>query len=167
MWISIGLLAFVTAQRLAELMLAQHNTRALIAKGGREIGAQHYPYMVALHAAGWPACGSWHRGDPWNPSMACGLRRTADRSPVGDRDAKGPVDDADHRAAGGATRAAVAPIASSRTRIMWWSSARSRCCRSRSACLIFAAVFSVLNALMLNVRITAEDRALRDAMFLK
>jgi methyltransferase len=32
---------------------------------------------------------------------------------------------------------------------------------------VYAAIFSVLNALMLRVRITAEDRALKAAMFLK
>lgn len=54
---AIWLLIFVTAQRLAELVWAQHNTRALLARGGREIGAEHYPLIVALHAA-WLA-GLW------------------------------------------------------------------------------------------------------------
>lgn len=45
------LLSFVTAQRLGELVIAQRNTLNLLAKGAREIGADHYPYMVALHAA--------------------------------------------------------------------------------------------------------------------
>lgn len=57
---SIVLLAFVTLQRLAELIHARRNTRALLAKGGREIGAAHYPYMVAMHAA-WLA-GLWSLG---------------------------------------------------------------------------------------------------------
>lgn len=49
---SIALLTFVTLQRLGELALAKHNTAALFARGAREFGAEHYPYMVALHA-GW------------------------------------------------------------------------------------------------------------------
>ncbi|WP_434712103.1 hypothetical protein NMA58_01995 [Rhizobium sp. YTUHZ045] len=51
MWPSIALLSFVTLQRLGELMLARRNTAALLARGGREVAADHYPVMVALHAA--------------------------------------------------------------------------------------------------------------------
>jgi methyltransferase len=51
MWPSIALLAFVTLQRLVELPLAQANTRRLLAAGGHEVGAGHYPLIVALHAA--------------------------------------------------------------------------------------------------------------------
>ncbi|HEY0120515.1 MAG TPA: isoprenylcysteine carboxylmethyltransferase family protein [Rhizobium sp.] len=50
-WPSIALLTFVTLQRLAELIHARHNTAALLAQGGREIAPGHYPYMVAMHTA--------------------------------------------------------------------------------------------------------------------
>ena len=50
-WPSIALLAFVTLQRLVELPLAQANTKRLLAAGGHEVGARHYPLIVALHAA--------------------------------------------------------------------------------------------------------------------
>jgi methyltransferase len=43
------LVAFLIAQRLAELGLAQFNTVRLRAEGGVEFGAAHYPLMVALH----------------------------------------------------------------------------------------------------------------------
>jgi methyltransferase len=43
------LVAFLAAQRLAELGFAQWNTRRLRAAGGIEFGATHYPIMVALH----------------------------------------------------------------------------------------------------------------------
>lgn len=46
------LLAFLTAQRLGELAIANKNTKALLLSGAHEIGASHYKYMVALH-------GSW------------------------------------------------------------------------------------------------------------
>jgi methyltransferase len=49
--LSIAILALVTAQRLGELVVAQRNTRRLLAQGGIERGAEHYPLMVALHAA--------------------------------------------------------------------------------------------------------------------
>ena len=45
------ILALVTLQRLGELVLAQHNTNKLLARGAIEVGATHYPLIVALHAA--------------------------------------------------------------------------------------------------------------------
>jgi methyltransferase len=45
------LVAFLLAQRLAELCLAQWNIRRLRAAGGVEFGAAHYPLIVALHAS--------------------------------------------------------------------------------------------------------------------
>lgn len=44
-------LGLVVLQRLAELILAQRNTRRLTAKGAVEVGRGHYPLIVALHAA--------------------------------------------------------------------------------------------------------------------
>lgn len=57
MILSITILALVTAERLAELVLAHRNTRRLVAMGGVEAGAEHYPVIVGLHAA-WLA-GLW------------------------------------------------------------------------------------------------------------
>ncbi|UXN61647.1 isoprenylcysteine carboxyl methyltransferase family protein [Phyllobacterium zundukense] len=51
------LLAFVTIERLGELLLARHNTKALLAKGAYEAAPGHYVFIVALHAA-WLA-GLW------------------------------------------------------------------------------------------------------------
>jgi methyltransferase len=45
------ILGLVTLQRLGELVLARRNTARLLAQGGREVGAAHYPLIVALHAA--------------------------------------------------------------------------------------------------------------------
>lgn len=45
------IMALVTLQRLAELVIASRNTRHLRALGAIEIGASHYPVMVALHAS--------------------------------------------------------------------------------------------------------------------
>ena len=41
----------VALQRLAELAYARRNTRRLLAAGGREAGAGHYPFLVLLHGA--------------------------------------------------------------------------------------------------------------------
>jgi methyltransferase len=51
MWPSIALLSFVSLQRLVELPIAQANTKRLIARGGYEVGASHYPLIVAVHTA--------------------------------------------------------------------------------------------------------------------
>jgi len=57
-WPSIALLAFVTLQRLVELPIAHANRKRLLAAGGYEVGAGHYPLLVAVHAA-WLASLWW------------------------------------------------------------------------------------------------------------
>jgi methyltransferase len=47
-----AVLAYVIVQRLAELAYANANTRRLLAEGGREYGAEHYPLFIVLHT-GW------------------------------------------------------------------------------------------------------------------
>jgi methyltransferase len=51
------LLAFVTIERLCELLLARRNTNALLAKGAYEAAPGHYMFIVTLHAV-WLA-GLW------------------------------------------------------------------------------------------------------------
>jgi methyltransferase len=51
MTVSILVLAAVTLQRLAELVLARRNTARLMAQGAYETGAGHYPLIVGVHAA--------------------------------------------------------------------------------------------------------------------
>ncbi len=43
-------LAFVVLQRLGELIIARINTARLLARGAYEVGAGHYPAMVAMHS---------------------------------------------------------------------------------------------------------------------
>jgi methyltransferase len=47
---AVAVLAFVTAERVAELFLAKRNTTRLLARGAKEVGPAHYPLIVALHA---------------------------------------------------------------------------------------------------------------------
>lgn len=47
---AVWILALVTLQRLGELVLARRNTRALLARGAHEVGRDHYPLIVAVHA---------------------------------------------------------------------------------------------------------------------
>ena len=49
MTLPYAIMVFVTLQRLAELVIASRNTRALKARGAVEYGAAHYPVMIALH----------------------------------------------------------------------------------------------------------------------
>jgi methyltransferase len=46
-----GLLLLATLQRLIELVIANRNTRALLAEGAYEVGRGHYPAIVFLHTA--------------------------------------------------------------------------------------------------------------------
>lgn len=48
-------LGFIILQRLSELVIAKRNTARLLARGAYEVGASHYPVMVAMHSA-WIAC---------------------------------------------------------------------------------------------------------------
>ncbi len=51
MILQVGVLVFTTAQRLGELVLARINTRRLLQRGAVEYAPEHYPFIVALHAA--------------------------------------------------------------------------------------------------------------------
>jgi methyltransferase len=62
---AIGLLGFVTVERVAELFLARRNTLRLLERGAREAAPGHYPLIVLLHAA-W-LCGLWLLA--WNRSI--------------------------------------------------------------------------------------------------
>ena len=45
------IIALVAVQRLFELALSRRNARRLMARGGVEAGAGHYPLIVGLHAS--------------------------------------------------------------------------------------------------------------------
>ena len=52
---SVLLLGAVTAERLAELLIARRNTEFLVRSGAFEVAPRHYPAIVALHAL-WLGC---------------------------------------------------------------------------------------------------------------
>jgi methyltransferase len=68
MTLSILILALVTLQRAGELVLAERNTRRLLARGAQETGAEHYPIIVGLHGA-WIA-GLWWWGHDRQADLA-------------------------------------------------------------------------------------------------
>lgn len=156
---AILLLAFVTLERLAELVLARRNTRALLAQGAVEHAPGHYPLIVALHAA-WLA-GLWAFG--WDQPvslfwfavfMALQAARVWVLATLGPRwttriivlpgaplVAKGPyrfVSHPNYLVVIG--EIAVLPLCFG----LWW----------------FAILFSLLNAAVLTIRIRAEAAAL-------
>jgi methyltransferase len=49
--IAYGILLLVALQRLVEMRYAARNTAALRRRGAVEVGARHYPLIVALHSA--------------------------------------------------------------------------------------------------------------------
>jgi methyltransferase len=150
----------VTLQRLAELALSRRNTRALLARGAVEIAPGHYPAIVALHAA-W-LLGLWVLAPIREPSLALlavfGLlqigrgwvlatlrERWTTRIivlPEAPMVQSGPYRFLAHpNYAVVAGEILVLPLA--------------------FGLVAFALVFTALNALMLWVRVRAEDRALR------
>jgi methyltransferase len=52
------ILALVTLQRLLELWLSNRNTKCLLARGAKEVGARHYPFVVLVHVM-WLAALWW------------------------------------------------------------------------------------------------------------
>jgi methyltransferase len=69
------LCGLVAAQRLAELSASQDNEARLLAAGGREHAAGHFPAMRALHA-GWLVCACaevWLLHRPFRPALALAM----------------------------------------------------------------------------------------------
>lgn len=153
-------LGFLILQRLGELVIAKRNTAALMAQGAREVGAGHYPVMVAMHSAwiaallvfGWSQPASL----PWLAIYAVlqifriwilGTlgRRWTTRVVVLDDEtlvARGPFRFVRHpNYMLVVAEIIVAPMVLG----LWW----------------VAVIWTVLNALMLRHRIAVEDAALR------
>lgn len=55
---NIVILALVTLERLGELWLSNRNTKRLLAEGAREHAPGHYPLIIAIHVA-WLAALWW------------------------------------------------------------------------------------------------------------
>jgi methyltransferase len=159
---AIALLAFVTLSRLAELAYARGNTARLLAAGGVEHGAGHYPLIVALHTAwlaglwllGWqaPVDGGWLAAFAVLQVLRAWVlvtlgRRWTTRIIVvpGERLVRtGPYRFVNHpNYVVVAGEIAVVPLA--------------------LGLPVYAIVFTVLNAAMLTIRLAAETAALRTA----
>ncbi|THD44619.1 MAG: hypothetical protein E7774_10115 [Bradyrhizobium sp.] len=64
---AVFLVVAVTVERLAELWFARRNTAALLAKGAHEVGSAHYPAIVLLHALWLGGLWLFGRAQPLDP----------------------------------------------------------------------------------------------------
>ncbi|GAA3731015.1 isoprenylcysteine carboxyl methyltransferase (ICMT) family protein YpbQ [Spinactinospora alkalitolerans] len=66
-----ALVGLVALERVAELAVPQRNLRWSRQRGGREYGAGHYPFMVALHAGLLAGCAVevWTLDRPFLPAL--------------------------------------------------------------------------------------------------
>ena len=156
---AIAILTFVTLERLFELWLARRNTQALLARGAREHGASHYPLIVGLHVLWlgtlW-AMAPWRAVDPFWLALF-GLLQIARLwvlSTLGRR---------------WTTRIIVLPeaplVESGLYRFINHPNYWVVIGEIAVLPLVFnlpwlAAIFTILNAIVLNVRIRTENRAL-------
>ena len=44
-------IVLVILQRLVEVVIAKRNEKIMLSKGAYEVGASHYPYMIAMHVS--------------------------------------------------------------------------------------------------------------------
>lgn len=153
------ILLLVTLQRAAELVLARSNTRRLLERGALEVAPGHYPIVVLLHAAWLGALWLYGRNQPVEAVAASGygllqLARLWIIATLGRR---------------WTTRIIVLPgeplVTAGPYRFV--SHPNYMVVAAEIALLplalhlpLMAFTFSILNALVLVVRIRAEDRAL-------
>lgn len=153
------ILILVTAQRLGELILSRYNTARLLAQGAIEVAPGHYPLIVATHAAWLIALWIWGRDQDVNLLalsvfillQACRFWVLATLGPRW------------------TTRIIVLPDASLVTSgpYRYLAHPNYAIVAAEIAVLplalhlyLLALVFTVLNALVLSIRIRAETRAL-------
>lgn len=156
------ILAFVTLERLFELWLSRRNTARLLAAGAREHAPGHYPFIVLLHAS-WIAglwLLAWDRSiSPWwlGVFVALQIMRIWVLATLGRR---------------WTTRIIVLPGAPLVLRgpYRFFSHPNYLVVIGEIAVLplafsmpFYALIFSVANAVLLSVRIRAEDAALASA----
>jgi methyltransferase len=157
---SVALLAFVTVQRLAELVLAQRNTRRLLAQGAFEAAPEHYPLIVALHAA-WLA-GLWllapaRPPDPWLVGVYALLQagRLWVLATLGERWTTRII------VLPGAPLVQTGPYRFLSHPNYWVVAAEILVLPLVFGLAGFALLFTLLNAAALTIRIRAEEKALR------
>jgi methyltransferase len=153
------ILALVTLQRAGELVISRNNTRQLLARGAVEVAPGHYPAVVAVHAAWLLSLWVFGHDQPVNPvALAVYLALQGFRIWV-------------LRTLGSrwTTRIIILPEQPlvSAGPYRWLSHPNYAVVTGEIAVLplafdlpLLAALFTVLNAAVLAIRIRAENRAL-------
>lgn len=74
-WLYTGLIALVGLERIFELGVARRNERWLRSRGAVEVGAEHYPVMVAMHGLFLVSCVSevWLLHRQFHPILATSM----------------------------------------------------------------------------------------------
>lgn len=161
-WVTAVILGYVIVQRLVELWIAQRNTTELLASGGQEASPEHYPLLVAMHAMWLIGLVVLAFGQPvtlWALAAFAGVQviRFWTLATLGSR---------------WTTRIIVVPGETlvARGPFRFVSHPNYLVVIAELALLplvfglpLYAAVFSALNAAVLTVRISAEERALASA----
>jgi methyltransferase len=159
------LIALVAAGRIVELRIAERNRRRLLARGGVEAAPGHYRFMVLLHAAFLAACPLevWLLRRPFLPLLAApmlvlaaaatALRYWVIRTLNGRWTTRIIV------------LPGVPPVVGGPYRWIRHPNYLAVCTEIAALPLVHTAwltaiVFTVLNAVLLRVRIGAEERAL-------
>jgi methyltransferase len=154
------ILGLVTAQRGAELVLSRYNTRALMAQGAIEVGAGHYPLMVAVHATWLASLWVFGHDKPLMPAalavyVALQVLRVWVMATLGPRWTTRII-----------VLANAPPVASGPYRYLRHPNYAVVTAEIAVLPLMLhlgelAVLFTTLNAVVLFIRIRAEDRALR------
>ena len=159
------LIILVAAGRLVELRIAEHNLRSLLARGGVEAAPGHYRWMVLLHTFFLIACPMevWFLGRPFLPALgipmlllalaATGLRYWVIRTLDGRWTTRIVV------------LPGVAPVTGGPYRFLRHPNYLAVITEMFALPLVHTAwltavAFSLLNGLILRVRIRAEEEAL-------
>ena len=167
-WLFVSVVALLAVQRLAELRLSAKHEKKLLVQGAIEAGAGHMPVMRAMHAAWFAAMLAevFLLGRPFVPWLAAlalvgliagqALRYAAIRA-LGDRWTVNVM-----------VLPGAPPVTGGLYRRIRHPNYLGVILEIASVPLLHTAwltalVFTVLNALLLRVRIRAEERALREA----
>jgi methyltransferase len=70
-WLPWIFLVLVAAQRFLELVLSRRNTARLLVQGAREVGAAHYPLLIGFHVLWLGAVALWVWLHPPVLNLAC------------------------------------------------------------------------------------------------
>jgi methyltransferase len=159
--LSVALLLFVTVERLAELVLARRNTSRLLARGAFEAAPEHYPLIVILHAS-W-LIGLWLLAPARDPNpvfVALYALLEAGRlwvlSTLGERWTTRII------VLPGAPLVRAGPYRFVSHPNYWVVTGEILVLPLVFGLNFYALIFTILNGALLTIRISAEDRALRE-----